>query len=361
MNRKRRGSVAVLAMVMTVSTTALALALVALSGSVRTKETRLEDRRTAQDAFDGAVDTIVDRADRGVLVLPDSLSLRIGDSEVSVDVSDATGLNIDLLGISVTTSAYAILVDASVKTAHGTYKYKRVIGRGRLSSPWYQALYLDEGLTTLRVIKTGSPGLEGDAWFNGSVTFLGLGTSFDGDLTATGLILPLTVSVSGKKTASSRPIAFPTVVPAQYSAVATTTYSTDKTFDGLVFVSPGAGAYPLIFVNGNLTIKGDITGSGVIFATRVTINGNVRTGVNDHVVIITNGNMDIDPGANSIDAYLYCGNKLTIGTTGTMRSFLSGVVTKSVSIGDNVTFSCDPYVRDNPAEAFKLKLPGFWP
>src|SRR5690348_16484808 len=93
-NPKRRGSAAVLAMFMIVSTAALAITLVGLSGALRTKETRLESLRVVQDAFEGGVDTVKDMAARGVLRLPQTVPLTVGNVTESLALTDTSGLSV---------------------------------------------------------------------------------------------------------------------------------------------------------------------------------------------------------------------------------------------------------------------------
>jgi hypothetical protein len=146
-----------------------------------------------------------------------------------------------------------------------------------------------------------------------------------------------------------------------YHAAATTLIS-GGVIHGYVFASPTASGYPLIYSSGDTTISGYFSGSGVVFvAGNVTIDGDITTGVGNHLAIITSGQVWLTSSAIHINAYIFTANTLSTGSAGRTRYFTGGIVANWISVGDNFSASFDTLVRDNPVEAYNLKLPGVWP
>ncbi len=350
-------------MIMTVSTAALAIAMISLSGALRTKQTRLEANRIVQNAFEGDVDVVRDMAARGVLRPPQSLNLHIGSCDSALQITDVSGQSFNLLGISITTTAPTLLVAGTVSYRGSAYRLQRVIGRGRISTVWQYALYSDSALASLSsAVTTGSPGLEGSMWVGGTLTLLNASTHIAGDLTATGLIVPSNMNVDGQRTSGAASITFPGITDSDYKNAAGVTKIGDTVLNGYTFLSPDANGYPLYYCSDNLSISGAFSGTGVIFSRKnITITGDVTTGIGNHLVIIAVGNVTIAASAVHVSAYIYAGGTFTVSNSRVKRYLTGGVVANNVSLGDSANFAFDPLVRDNPVEAYNLKLPGVWP
>lgn len=352
-----------MAMVMVVSSMMVAIVMVTLSGAVRTKQTRLEANRVVKDAYDGGLDYVRDLAERGVLRMPQLVKLNIGGVQESLTLTDVSSTLLSLGGVNITTSAPTILVDGTLTYNGASYHLQTVVGRGHLSTVWQYAIYDDSKITSATSIVTGETGYGGDAWFGGNVVLTNPATHFGGDLTSEGVILPLSLSVSGKTTTLSAPISFPTTVPSTYQSQATITFPCNTTLAGYTFQPPTAsGDYPLVYCGAGLTLSGNFSGSGVIFANgNATINGDISTGPNDHVVIIVNTNLTIASTAKNIHAYIFCGGTTSIDASPSLLTIESGWITKDMSPSRDILAAFDPYLRDHPVDAYRLKLPGVWP
>lgn len=363
MRRTTRGSVAVMAMIMVVSSMMVAIVMVSLSGAVRTKQTRLEANRVVKNAYDGGLDYVRDLAERGVLRMPQLVKIDIGGVQESLTLTDVSSASVSLGGVNITTSAPTILVDGTLSYGGASYHLQTVLGRGHLSTVWQYAIYDDSKLTTATSIVTGETGYEGDAWFGGNITLTNPATHFGGDLTSQGVILPLSISVSGNTTALSPAITFPTVTPSAYQSSAAIDFPSNTTLNGYTFQPPTAsGDYPLVFCGPGLTLSGNFSGSGVIFVNgSATISGDITTGPNDHLVIIVDNNLTIAATAKNIHAYIYCGGATSIDASASLLTIESGWVTKDMTPNRDILAAFDPYLRDHPTEAYRLKLPGVWP
>lgn len=93
------------------------IASISLTGSSRTKQTRLERTRIVQNAFDGGVDYCVDLSQSGVLTLPQAISLSVGNVSESLLVTDYSA-----------SIANTSLVTGTLTFATQIYQFSKVIG-----------------------------------------------------------------------------------------------------------------------------------------------------------------------------------------------------------------------------------------
>lgn len=350
------------AMILVVSTTLVVLAAISLSGGLREKQTRLEETRFVKNAFDAGVDVVHDMATRGVLRLPQTIEVDVGPVTGLYTVTDvSSGASVSLLGASIGAAPVESLSISGTLTYEGqVYKKQQIIGRGLLSTVWQYAIYDNSGLSTGHHLSTGSAGLLGDVWVNGTIDLSGLANShIRGDLTSTSSILGLNLTVDGDRISNSDPITFPSVSAAQYQSSATNSLAT-TTINGYAFPAADASGYPIVYVGSDLSIQGTFSGNGVIFVNgNLTIAGDVSVSASSHLLIIVTG--DVAFNARNLGAYLYCGGTLTFPSSGSSRTSTAGIVTANLSLGHGLNASFDPWIRDNPVEAYKMRLPGVWP
>jgi hypothetical protein len=349
-------------MIMVVSTAALVIVMISLTGSLRTKQTRLEESRIAKNAFEGGLDVVRDMANRGVLSLPQTVAANVGSLTVNMTVTatPATG-SVSLLGVTIGTPTPNTMTVAGSVVCHGyTYSFQQIIGRGKISSYYQYALYCDSGFLTLNQIRTGSPGNLGDIWVNGSTTILNGASHIAGDATSTAFFMCLG-PVDGQTTQNAPSIVFPTINKLQYTSVADSTF-VPAAMNGYTFAAADSTGYPIIYASAlALSLTGTFNGNGVIIANRdITITGSLNVTAGSHVLIIACGNITVNNPTSQIDPYIYCNGTLTI-SGGVQRSFNSGVFTNALTLNGNIQASLDTYLRDNPAEAYKMHVPGFWP
>lgn len=112
------------------------------------------------------------------------------------------------------------------------------------------------------------------------------------------------------------PITMPTFKAEDYKSQATELHNSDKTFSGTTTL--GTKTSPkIIYVNGNVTIKGTIIGYGIIVCTgNVIANGNVTVTGQDptgnNVGIYTNGNVEVS-GNVTLRAQVYANGNIKMG------------------------------------------------
>src|SRR5204862_474462 len=80
----------------------------------------------------------------------------------------------------------------------------------------------------------------------------------------------------GTQTANSPSISFPQPNPSDYQSAAAVQFPSDTDLNGYTFPAGTVSGYPIVYVDGNLTINGTLTGNGVIFVKgTVTITHDV--------------------------------------------------------------------------------------
>jgi len=362
MRRVERGSVAVIALIMVASTTVVAITMISLATGVRTKQTRLETNQTFIAAMDGALEIVDDMSVTGVLTLPLTLNVTIGNVSVSTVLTGVSNSAFTLNGVGATTTAPTILATATLTHKGQTYKRQEVIGKGVDSSAWKYALHVDSAVSSSFAISTGASGLDGDAWIDGNVSLANALSHIRGNLTSTGLIFSPGLKVDGTKTTNATAKTFPIPNSSDYQSVAISVLPNNSTINGHVFPAPNASGYPVLYVNGDASIRGDFTGSGIIYVTgKADIVGSVTSGLGDYLLIICKNVINLWSGATTIDAYLFSGGNLNTNSGTSSHYVVKRIVAKCLVLNNDLSVSFDPLVRDNPAEAYKMKFPGIWP
>ncbi|HVL39514.1 MAG TPA: hypothetical protein VM328_09010 [Fimbriimonadaceae bacterium] len=118
--RLRRGSISVLALIMLSATLLFVLMMLDLSGAVRQKQTRREDAKIVEHAFDGAVDYVVSYAKANKISWPTTFSLPVGQVQQSVRVTDGPLLS------------GTIEIRSTLTYKGKTYRHVRTVGNQKI-------------------------------------------------------------------------------------------------------------------------------------------------------------------------------------------------------------------------------------
>lgn len=176
------------------------------------------------------------------------------------------------------------------------------------------ALCSGSDLNIGQTVTTGSGSADGDVGANGSISLTKSGTVVNGTATATGSSISIK-SITGKQ----MPLSASSLFLAASQSYVTTTYTGPVTFTGsYTFPAPAAGVYPVMLVNGNLTINNaTISGMGTVIVTgTLTFAGNMNysllvplgTPYNKIAVIAAGGIIVSASTACSIVGYYYSHN-----------------------------------------------------
>ena len=335
------------ALIMTVAITSVIVATADVSmGSIRAEAAR-ETEAKARAAIDGANAQKLSQFKNGSIVLAVSDAVPVGSNSANITTTDNSASIPKTLRMSSST-----VVNGKTFSGIG------VTGQRIIPKPNYYALFVNTDLdTSAYTLVTGNSGANGDLCANGNVS-VSDGSTVNGDLEGSGTI-HANGTVTGNKWPSAPTVPFPTPVRANYSGAAVVTLNGNQILAGYTFLS----AYRLVYINGNLTISGVISGTGTIYvAGNVEILSNMTYATaGSKVAIICEGNLTWDDTATTAVGYYFVGNGFSTGST-TAKTLTRGcIATSNASVNSNLTIRGDANIWTSSTEGTNLKLPGFWP
>lgn len=353
MRSKRRGSIFIYVVMMMTALTAIILAASSLSVNAVTSQKRREEAVLARHGFQGVVNKIVADAENGTLNIGLTHNIIIGDQNWTVSIANN----------STPAKTYKITGSGTVKGK--TYRFERIVGTRAPSYPHYWAIFCNSSLNSNFAVNTGSGGLNGDVYAFGDIDFQASSLA-NGDMQLTGIIRNnSTTKMTGAKLHKGRSIAFPDPSPhtASYkSAAGLNLYLGNTLFSAIVF-GVAVGDYPVMFVDGNLTLNGLLTGVGTVFVTgSITINGNVTyASTLSRAAFICLGDVNVNSNVSTINGYYYSKGAFKTAGTSLLTLARGGVAASQFDLTRPVTIVNDPYLFQNVTEGVKMHMPGQWP
>jgi cytoskeletal protein CcmA (bactofilin family) len=206
---------------------------------------------------------------------------------------------------------------------------------------------------------TGASGANGDVYCTGALQLQGNDT-VNGDVEATGTVNQNGASVSGLVSSNTIPIPLPAPMASNYSSISLINllnFLFGNNINGESFLS----SYEVVYCLGNTTLKGTLSGKGIIFVNgNLNISGNLNySSPTDEAAIIVTGNVNFFGGVSSIVGYWYCGG--TFSAPWSLTLTRGCIVANALTTSGNLTATYDPIIWNTPGEAYRMKLPGFWP
>lgn len=346
---KNRGSAFVYIVIVVASITGFILIATLFGFQARKVATLRELDARAFEAFNSVVAKIeADRA-RGQLTVPSTILLELNGASCTATVTES--------GASLTGGA---LVSATVGVRDQVFRYSSTIAAPEPSILTY-ALATDGALSTSSLVSTGLLGSDGSIYATGAISLTNTLSVITGDALSGSTIGPVGLSILGLKQENVPAKTFPTLDGSAYSTAATSVRLTGTqngyTFPTVASTSP----YPMLYVDGDLTLRGSISGVGTIYVAGNLTYSNSSSYANSssRVAIIVSGNM-------SLPSYDIVGHHYVTGTTtisgSTSKSINPGsLASKSLTISRALTVNHDLAVLDDPSEALRHRLPGYWP
>lgn len=279
--------------------------------------------------------------------LPYTETRQMGKGSFTITISDNAALR-DTVKI------------ASTGRSDGLSQGRQRVVRTRIRpSEW--ALMLDSGLTSWWSIDTGSSGQNGDVYVNGSL-ILNAAMGLNGRLCTAGYVYNgFLLSATASPLSASGYFQFPAIDLTYYASAASRTYSGDQTFySGLTFNVP----YEVVYINGKLTIKGTISGKGLI-----VVNGNVEVtdellyanSSTDKMAMVITGSLTTKAANNMVDGFYLIHNDT--GTAWfkaeadiTFRK--GGLAADSFSSVRKLRLTADPEYKTTDL-GYRMHLPGY--
>ncbi len=355
MRRRNRGSVFVFTVVMVLLTTTLIVAASVLTGSTRSTEVRREKDAIALASFQGVLDQIKADSNSAVLNLPIVTNYTCGGQTWNVTVSDNSA-----------SLARSVLVTATATIGATNYSKTSVVVQRFTSNPLNYCFATNTLLNSVFTITTGSGGTNGDMYVNGPATFSVLGPStVNGDLETTNSVILGNVTITGNTVKNATALTFPAVSAATYQSNATANYVSGTTLNNVSFPAPSGSTYPIFYVNGPGTLKGTVTGQGVIFFNgNLTVSKDVTyANGSSRVAVIVKGNITVSAQCKNLVGYWYATGSCTLQAVVLgSRTISSGAITgNSINNSAPLSITYDSDIFTYPSEGKKFCLPGFWP
>lgn len=345
---RRRGSTTIVLVSMLASTAVLLLTVITMASRAIERQARLEREYQARMAFEAVVTDVVDMTTRRVLSLPYSTTTTVGGYTVKADVA------LD------PTVQRALLITGEVRGRDAKYRFERLVGDRKLTTPFSFALYSNSNLDVKTTLASGTTSVSGDVYARGNLSFTSGPSYVYGAIAAKGsLALNGTVATQGTRTGATD-IGMPSVVSALYLALPGEHVS-GTSRNGYTF----AQANDVFTVSGDLRFKGTISGRGLILVTGdLAFDGNTSYATTDSkVVFVCLGDVTITSAVNSLVGSIYAADALETDLL-TMPTTIYGSIAAGRFTGDDIakpiTIQYDPFLTDE-AVAKALHVPGYWP
>lgn len=348
---KQRGSAMIFVLVLFSAIATVVVATLSVTTGTLATQKRLEDEVKVKLALEGMVEqAVTDYSNKTLITFPTTRTKTVSNVVCSLTISDNNA-----------TVPHTLSMAMSGALKGRTHTETRVVGARRAPSPFYYALFVNNGLLSTFTLSTGSSGENGDIYARGNLSLTGLSSTINGDVESTGSLTVSTANYSGNFWPNAPEVAFPDVVATNYSSATHTAITKTSVTTGLTFGAAGT-EYPLHYRNGDLSFKGTVSGKGVLF-----VNGNLAiSGVisyadaNSCIAIIATGNIDFGLTASNTVGYMYAGNSINTPAVAVINS-KGSLVAGSMTILGPVSVTNDPRVWLDADEGRKLRLPGFWP
>jgi hypothetical protein len=345
--KRKRGGAMLFVLVMVGLMTIAVLAGVELSTSAASLASRSEAEAKARFAVDGAMQMFLCDYRKKTKSLPSNSVYTVGS------------LKVDLKAVNNSASkARTIRFDGSTTVQGKTYAFSRVAGDRIDPNPLDYALFVNSNFDPVQSVTLGANGTLGDLSVNGSIVNRANPFVINGDVEAIGSTMPTGAVVRGNLMTGESAIGFATPNGLDYLVAALVSLLVGVISD---YVFPGLDPYPVIYRLGNLDLKGTFTGKGTIFVNgNATISGNIRYGTADsRLVLIASGGIQVNAGVTEIHGFYYTNG--TFRNDGALRLPSGAVAAQAISLGGSLEIIHDPIFWNDPSEAVKHKVPGYWP
>ena len=358
---RQRGSVLLYVVVILVSMGLLTAAVVPLAASYGERTARRNDELRARLAFEAGVAQVKSQSLAMTLAVPATLTIAAAGvtGTVTAKANDAQ-------------LAKSLLVTGTMLRNGQTYRYSRVVG-ARQPSPFVFAVMTKGDINFPKTVTLGANGWGGDAFADGKLTIGGqaVGSVVNGNLNAVNAVNAVSGTVvTGRTLTGQTAIAWPTLSASSYSSEANglvvsgkgATFLTNTTLTSVTFTSWFTVAdYNMWYCSNNLTVSGTISGRGTIYVGgNLTVSGNLRyTSSSDEVAFVVAGTVTVNAAATTIDGYYFSTGNFNASQAFTLSR--GAIVANALGTSQAVTILRDDAILNDEGEAYRLRLPYYWP
>lgn len=336
----------ILCLLLAVAATTSVLTVASLATNCAKEQNDRERALKAKYSFEGVIAKVEQSFGNETISLGNTTAIVCGGLTWNVTTTDHSPIK-----------AKSYLVTGTTTLGGRSYTRSTVIGNPYVKAPFKYVVTSDGNATLPKAFMTGPPG-KGNVYVNQNLSASTVGM-IDGSLTTTSSSPPLNLTVTGTTKLNAAPLAVVKPKNGDYDAAKTSSVDA-ATLNGITFAQP----YELWHREGNLTLKGVVSGTGTIYVHgSVTIDGDLTyLDANSCIAVLCSGNIDIPIGATNIVGYFYTeGNvkfdKILAVTFGPGALVFSGNLTTNVAL----TMLFDDRVKKSEKMGYDLKLPGYWP
>jgi cytoskeletal protein CcmA (bactofilin family) len=339
-----RGSAYLIALAALVVGLTLGLALMAAGSQALRAQNGLERSRMLSCAALGGLEYGYWAFTYGAYGLPTDLTTTLGECTLLVQVVDNTRQIPDTIRVTSTASC-----------AGRSVSITRVYGAKKLTDVFLYAVASNGSETESDAIICGAdPGGEGDVYINGNVKWQDSRSAVYGTVYAAGSI---NSSLFAWAKQPNQPLlAFPAIDLSYYQARANVIYTRATTLINPTFAQP----FTLVYVDGDLTIRGTVTGTGTIVVNgRIEVDGSLvyAQAGRDKIALIATDDIRIGSAAQTVSGILYSEGKVSVRPRSTDLSVPAGVLAgASLDIHGTIRVVHDPDLTDEMKRA--MQLPG---
>lgn len=350
--RCQRGSVALAALTALVVVFIIGVGLLTLGGNARLSGKRVMRLNAAQALATAGIEYGYWQRVYNSKPLPFTLTRALGAGKITITVTDNSA------------NTYGTIQVVSTGTQNGdSVTLTRIL---LLQKTYFDyAMCSGSDLNIPQTVTTGSGGANGDVGANGNISLNKPGTVVNGDAASTGNIS--IKSITGTKLPNGAAITFPAIDISHYQSIAVQSYPGNQVFTGgFTFpVLPG-GAYPVVIVNGNVTVNaGMVSGIGTVVVTgTITFTGNLSYMYStDKIAVLCAGIVNAAPQGTplSIAGFYYSHN--SAGTASVVQpnsapmTVTGGLAFDKFAVTGPLICNHDPTM--NGTLGNKMHLPGY--
>ncbi len=349
-NSRKRGSALMVVLIVSTSLGITAVAGLTLTGNISRNQEKKENKVKDAYVLSGAVAMAEGDLATAKIKAGDLKVYYVGGQAVTISIADNSG---SLANTVCITASKADKLGRTVLNQNGGEV--TAVLTSQLDNLWSYGVFSNSGLTW----PTGSV-VNGSVYCKNSPTILGsLGSKITKDFKTTGSFNPLgLITVLGNILTGVAPFPFPDVTAAGYPTAATSTLVGPQTLTAYNFPASNA----LVVVNGNLTLRGAVKGTGTFYVTgNVIVDQNVSNYNGfTHFSVVTPNGITFGGASATISAagYYFAGTSVTINKTLT----LTGALAAGNYVNNaKFTVTWDNYLQTNAAQAKQLRAPTYWP
>jgi hypothetical protein len=347
--RRRRGSVLVYILVLTIAMATIVLTIVTFAGAQYTAVLHDEQASRAQTAFEGVNTTIRYNLANNLITLPNTTTYTIGSWSVPATVVDNNAAVTDTVSVSESASRF-----------NRSFSKTFVMGN---SLPVHDPTWWDYGVA---MDQTGAFGdhctthgaSTGDMWCNNTFT-TPVNSTIAGNLKTGGASVPAHVTVQGTFSGNQTPKQWIRPKRNLYLGNADVVLNGDQVLNGYNFLTD----YKLVYINGNLNFRGKWTKKGTFFVTGdITISDNsTGNSASDYCCFITAGTIHFIKNGTTNEGFYYAGVAISIEGDTTLNKGVAVARVINSQASDKFDVTWDNWANLNPTLATQMRIPGFWP